>query len=455
MKKFVALILSIFMAFGAFAACAKQAEEAPTVKPEVQQDQEPVVAEPVKEEPDKPKEMTIWVDKLFYDQSNEMLAERIQQFGEENGIKMNVEMIANADMMTKWTAAIESKNFPDMITIGSQDLGAFINQGLMADLSDLFEQIEADNGSIFPNLADVCKTDGKVYGIPRSANAHTMIYRTDLLEAAGYSEPPATWEEYRTYCKAMTNASEGVYGAGIGFGPADSDAEWFSRYLLLGYGASVISEDGKSCNLNTPEAIEAIQLIVDIMQLDKSAPASASNWDDKSNNTAYLSGQVATAFNAASLLLAARDSETVSAVSAIAPVPAGPAGRYVVGSCMTYGVFAGAPNAEWSKKLIAYIMDYDWYSEWCETCAPLQGPSYEALADTSAWTDIPENKVIMETIKSAVFLGYPGPSTAEAGIIYNNRYMNELFGNILVSGMSVEEAVAEMTDKINAEVFGK
>ena len=452
MKRIITLAIVMCMAFAAVTGCAQKngagnqnntTEANSTVKG----------GETSGTENQKPKELTVWVDKLFYDKSNEMLKNRIEEYGSSNGIKINVEMIANQDMQTKWAAAVESKNYPDVTTIGSQDLGNFIDKGLMKDLSPLFAKIEEKNGKIFQSLKDVNTVDGKIYGIPRSANGHTMLYRTDLLEKAGYKEPPKTWEEFAAMAKKITDQGNGVYGAGIGYGMKDSDAEWFTRYVLASYGASINSEDGKSADLNTPEAIEAIQLLADIVT--ESAPPSATNWDDTGNNKAYLAGQVAFAFNAASLYLSAKENPEIKDVTAIAPVPAGPAGRYIIGSCMDYAIFEGSKNHDYAEQVIEYIMEKDWYEQWSESCAPLQGPVYEQLADASVWKDIPDNKTIMETIKSCRFLGYPGPSNAEAGIIYNKRYINEMFQRILIEKVPVETAVKEMNDKINKEVYNK
>ena len=53
-------------------------------------------------------EFTVWMLKNFSDVSNQYFVDRSEQFGEEKGINVTVEMIPYAEFLTKWTAAIES-----------------------------------------------------------------------------------------------------------------------------------------------------------------------------------------------------------------------------------------------------------------------------------------------------------------------------------------------------------
>jgi multiple sugar transport system substrate-binding protein len=36
--------------------------------------------------------------------------------------------------------------------------------------------------------------EGRVYGVPWFTDAGLLYYRQDLLEEAGFSEPPTTWD---------------------------------------------------------------------------------------------------------------------------------------------------------------------------------------------------------------------------------------------------------------------
>jgi multiple sugar transport system substrate-binding protein len=67
----------------------------------------------------------------------------------------------------------------------------FAAQGWIADLSDRF----TDTNAFLTGPLQSNTYDGKVWGVPWYTDAGLLYYRQDLLEQAGFSEPPATWEE--------------------------------------------------------------------------------------------------------------------------------------------------------------------------------------------------------------------------------------------------------------------
>jgi multiple sugar transport system substrate-binding protein len=69
----------------------------------------------------------------------------------------------------------------------------FAANGWIADLSDRFK----DTDAFLPGPMQAMTYDGKVWGVPWYTDAGLLYYRSDLLEQAGYSEPPATWDEMK------------------------------------------------------------------------------------------------------------------------------------------------------------------------------------------------------------------------------------------------------------------
>src|SRR5699024_9500458 len=117
--------------------------------------------------------------------------------------------------------------------------------------------------------------------------------RKDMFEAAGITQPPATWDELREVAKKLTDEASGVYGAGMGLGATNSDAEWLNQVMLWALGGSIVDEDSRTIVCNSPETVAAFTYMADFYKNDGSIPPSAVNWDDAANNTAYLSGQAA------------------------------------------------------------------------------------------------------------------------------------------------------------------
>lgn len=76
--------------------------------------------------------------------------------------------------------------------------------------------------------------------MPWSADTWAMVYRTDLLEEAGVTKLPSTWEEL----KAASTAVKDKTGAS-GFSLAAANQIWFPvNYRLWSNGAGFIVDDG-------------------------------------------------------------------------------------------------------------------------------------------------------------------------------------------------------------------
>jgi multiple sugar transport system substrate-binding protein len=78
------------------------------------------------------------------------------------------------------------------------------------DLSDRFtEEMRKDflESTIQTNIFD-----GKLYGVPWFTDAGMLFYRTDLLEKAGMSEPPKTWDELIEMAREVREKTGTKYG---------------------------------------------------------------------------------------------------------------------------------------------------------------------------------------------------------------------------------------------------
>src|ERR671921_61180 len=67
----------------------------------------------------------------------------------------------------------------------------FAVNGWVSDLSDRFK----DTDAFLPGPMQAVTYEDKVYAVPWYTDAGLLYYRSDLLEKAGFSEPPATWAE--------------------------------------------------------------------------------------------------------------------------------------------------------------------------------------------------------------------------------------------------------------------
>jgi multiple sugar transport system substrate-binding protein len=390
-------------------------------------------------------ELTVWMKKGFVEQQNVEFEARVKAFADMKGIKVNTELIAYEDAFAKWTAAIESGNVPDISFFGYQEVGQFYQQGLLEDVTDVLAAIQKEYGAIFPKSIKAVTFEEKTYAIPFWGEGTALYYRKDLFQKAGLANPPDTWEQFREYAIKLTNPGEGVYGAGIGYGSGNSDAEWLSRSMTWAFGGSIFDESGQKIVFNSPTTLEAVNFISGLFMQDKVTPPTAMGWNDGGNNTAYISGQAAMVVNTGSIIKAIRNEHPdLLKQTGVVVLPKGKAGRFTAGISNNLGIFKGAKNKDLAKELLTFLLEPEWYEKWISVSAPLALPVFQKLAETELWQE-EHHKAFLDSMTTFEFLGYKGSYTPKAGKIYNLRLINTMFENIIVKGMSAEDAVAAFT----------
>ncbi len=386
--------------------------------------------------------LTVWMKKQFVEDQNVEFEKRVNAFAAENNVDVVVELIAYEDFFPKWTAAIQSGVLPDLCFFGYQEVGQFYQQGLLMDVTDELKSIESKYGKIYDSSKAAVTFDGKTYAFPVWGEGTALYYRKDLLSAAGYNAPPKTWAEFKEIAKAVTDSSKGIYGAGLGYGAGNSDAEFLTRSMMFAFGGSIFDAN-KNLAFDTPENRAAFNYIISLFK-EGLTPPTAVGWNDGGNNAAYISGQAAMVFNTGSIVNALGSNPELKAKTGLALLPAGPAGQFTVGIANNMGIFEGAKNKDLAVKLMEYLYEPTWYAKWIEAGAPLGLPVYEKLASAPIW-DNEYFKPFIESMKTFKYLGYKGDYTPNAGKIYNMRLVNTMFESIIAANTSLDAAIKTFT----------
>lgn len=115
--------------------------------------------------------------------------------------------------------------------------------------------------------------DGKLYGLPNEFNLEVggALVNPALFETAGVPYPPAwaNWQQIGADGSKLAQwDGETMLRAGFQFVGGDQ-LPFLLLEGILEQGGSYFAEDGRHFNLNTPEAVNAIQLLMDMAQKDK------------------------------------------------------------------------------------------------------------------------------------------------------------------------------------------
>ena len=99
----------------------------------------------------------------------------------------------------------------DVLTIGTYEVPIWGKQGWLVGLDYLPESYDVDD--LLPAIRGGLTVDGTLYAAPFYGESSMVMYRKDLVEAAGMEMPEApTWDQVKEIAAATTDKANEVYG---------------------------------------------------------------------------------------------------------------------------------------------------------------------------------------------------------------------------------------------------
>jgi len=179
---------------------------------------------------------------------------------------------------------------------------------LSGALLDITEQIQNDpllgeeNYFIQPQEENRSAVNGRWYGIGSTWVAHHIYYNAEIFDEAGITPPGFMddeiweWDAFLEIAKQLTVDSQGRHPGDSGFDSEDIQqwaiswptAEWYATSTaVFSNGGQLFNEDGL-CALDSPEALEALQRLSDLIHVHNVAPRTASIESLGMNNTQMI-----------------------------------------------------------------------------------------------------------------------------------------------------------------------
>lgn len=213
----------------------------------------------------------------------------------------------------------------------------------------------ATKDDILAGPLDAYLVNGDRWALPFFAETGMMAYRTDLLAAAGYDAPPATWEEMLEVAAAVKTDEVGALAMRVA--PGQGFNMFVFPMIMRAYGGEFFADySGRDLtpNMNTPEALAGLEVYSKLM--NDYGPEGIGNFNFGEVAAGIQSGQVAMIVDGTSIAARALDPEQSQFADqiSIAAVPSGPAGRSPAIAVHGLGVPADAPNPEASFAFIEW-----------------------------------------------------------------------------------------------------
>lgn len=184
---------------------------------------------------------------------------------------------------------------PDVVYYDRFAVGEWAAKGALMSLEEFYERdlrerpddpLTLKQEQFYTPCWEEATCNGKLYAVPTDTDNRAMYYNLDLFEkhagemiAAGCVDPndptkvgpPRTWDQLKKACRILTEDDEKGQLARVGFIPTYGNS-WLYLYGWLN-GGKFMSDDGRTCTLNSPEIVEALAYVTDVYDVMGGAQA--------------------------------------------------------------------------------------------------------------------------------------------------------------------------------------
>jgi multiple sugar transport system substrate-binding protein len=174
-------------------------------------------------------------------------------------------------------------------------------------IMDLSKYVESRADEFIPSTLAPLKYDGRYWGVPQVTGAGLLYRRTDQVP-----DPPASWQAL--YKEAEQHDGFAYQGA-----PYEGLTCNFVE-LASAAGGSILSEDGKKAEFDTPENLKILKFMVDGVR-NGAAPKGVTTYMEEPARLAFESGKVTFMRNWSYAYALGQQAKKIKGKFAVSPLP--------------------------------------------------------------------------------------------------------------------------------------
>ena len=272
----------------------------------------------------------------------------------------------------------------------------FIKAGYLLDVTDRVTP-EMKSG-IFPAAWNGVTRNGRVYGMPWLMDVKYFMYNQAMLQQAGFSAPPKTWEELVDQAKAIKEKGIAEFPIDWSWNQKEGVVCDFT-VLLFGNGGAFLDANGAPV-FNNDKGVQVLTWMKQTIDDGLSNPSAVSS-DEMAVEANFLAGKSAFAVNWLFQYADSNDSSKSQIVGnvAFAPMPvfasassAGVKSSSVDGSS-SFAIMATTPYPDQTWKYLTYLASNEVQMKYSAEMLPIWQTDFEgdSLAKLQAAT--PANPV--------------------------------------------------------------
>lgn len=210
-------------------------------------------------------------------QEREALIKYYERFAQEHapGLKTEIQIHSNAEFMTKLTAALAGGTGPDFTRFKEyQAIDTAARKSTLAVDGLLSKEKGLKATDFTPQSIEGSKYKERLYGVPHHHQFVMLGWNKELFKQAGLDaeKAPETVDELRSHAKRLTDPAKEQWGfRQYEFGPPPREQifNWYMEWVWRN-GGDVFNKDRTKATLDSPESVQALQILVDMIYADTS-----------------------------------------------------------------------------------------------------------------------------------------------------------------------------------------
>ncbi len=264
----------------------------------------------------------------------------VAAWSQQSGTQATVRNASN--LVQELSQGFASGQPPDLFYASADQFEGYAANGSLFAYGDQLSAVS----DFYPSLVSQFTFDGKLYCAPKDFSTLALIINTDDWTAAGLTDAdvPTTWDQLATVAKKLTSNGR----VGLAFS---------GEYARIGAffaeaGGRMISEDGKTAVVASPENVQALTFVKDQINAGSFAFASAvgAGWGGEAFGTHKSSMTIE-----GNWIAGAMTHDYPDIKYRVVPLPAGPGGKGTLQFTNCWGIPTDSDQHDAAVSLVEFL----------------------------------------------------------------------------------------------------
>ena len=303
------------------------------------------------------------VEVITSPQRTEVLESMIAKFEEANpDVTVEVTSLPWGQAFEKLATMVQGGQIPDVVEMPDRWLSLYANNDQLVDLGTYMES--------WPDASELndravqygSYVNDTMYMVPYGFYLRAMFWNKKLFAEAGLDSPPRTMDDFMAASEAIS-ALDGKTGYCLRGGPGGANGYVMMMANMMGHD-DYFDEEGNS-SINSPEAIQGLQFLVDMYQKGY-VPKDSVNWGFNEIVAGFYSGTCAMLDQDPDALIAIAERMDADDF-AVAPMPLGPAGKsFPTIGYAGWAMFEASEHKDEAAALIGHLSSRESNLDWAK-----------------------------------------------------------------------------------------